>query len=288
MAARLFTLVENYGLKNNFVMAEFRCVGHNIRTSVVFVDTPLRTDTKPLQNKLERLSALDQLFRYRAAAPEGEAWFQVVKGDIPVLISAPHACMHVRDGVSKMQEEYTGAIALFLAELCGCHAVVTRYKTYEDPNWQSDSIYKDAIGSLVSDRDIRFCIDLHGMRNIYHMGVALGTINGNACDPHLVLPHFLNAGFRHVALEELAPDKQNAWCNVVVDHPKFTGGLTNNTVTRFVSQQLGIPGVQVELSSQARVVESAATDDWPLEYRGDPVAINASLAALQSLIVANA
>ena len=75
-------------------MAEFRCVGHNIRTSVVFVDTPLRTDTKPLQNKLERLSALDQLFRYRAAAPEGEAWFQVVKGDIPVLISAPrlYAC----------------------------------------------------------------------------------------------------------------------------------------------------------------------------------------------------
>lgn len=59
-------------------------------------------------------------------------------------------------------------------------------------------------------------------------------------------------------------------------------------MTRFVSQQLGIPGVQVELSSQARVVESAATDDWPLEYRGDPVAINASLAALQSLIVANA
>lgn len=241
-----------------------------------------------MQNTLERLSALDQLFQYRAEATEDGAWFQVLRGDIPVLISAPHACMHVRDGVSKMQEEYTGAIALFLAELCGCHAIYTCFKTGDDPNWQSDSIYKDAIRTLVSECDIQFCIDLHGMRNVYHMGVALGTINGKACDPHLVLPHFLNAGFRHVAVEALKSDEQNTWRNVVVDHPKFTGGMVNNTVTRFVSQQLEIPSVQIELSSQARVVRSVATEDWPHEYRGDPVAINASVTALQSLIEENA
>jgi len=241
-----------------------------------------------LHKQLQRLSELDQQFRYRATAPDGEAWFKVVEGECPVLVSAPHACMHVRDGVSKMQEEYTGAIALYLAEHCGCHAIFTQYKTAEDPNWQSDSSYKKAIKALVLENGIRFCIDLHGMRNVYHMGVALGTINGSACEPHRVLSHFVNAGFRQVATEELAPDEENAWRNVVVDHPKFTGGLLNNTVTRFVSQELRIPSVQIELSSQARVVKSAATKDWPVEYRGNPIAVNASLTALQALIAASA
>jgi len=139
-----------------------------------------------LPHRLERLSVLDQLFRYRTAAPDGEAWFKITRGNNPVLISAPHACMHVRDGVSKMQEEYTGAIALYLAELCDCHAIFTRYKAFEDPNWQSNSDYKQAIEALVSDCDIKFCIDLHGMRNIYHMGVALGTINGTGWRKRLV------------------------------------------------------------------------------------------------------
>ena len=233
------------------------------------------------------MSALDHLFRYRETALDG-AWFQTVKGINPVLISAPHACMHARDGVSKMQEEYTGAIALYLAELCNCHAIYTCYQTDEDPNWQSDSIYKEAIKSLVSDSDIQFCIDLHGMRNLHHMGVALGTINGTACDPQLVLPHFLKAGFRHIVLDELTSNKENTWRNLVVDHPKFTGGLVNNTVTRFTSGQLGIPSVQIELSSQVRVVKSAATEDWPFEYCGNPEAINASVTALQSLVMAKA
>jgi len=34
------------------------------------------------------------------------------------------------------------------------------------------------------------------------------------------------------------------------------------------------------------VVKSAATEDWPVEYSGNPVAINASVTALQSLILA--
>ena len=102
-----------------------------------------------------------------------------------------------------------------------------------------------------------------------------------------MLSHFVDTGFRRVTLKGLKPDEENAWRNVVVDHPKFTGGLVNNTVTRFVSQQLGIPSVQIELSSQTRVVKSSATEDWPLEYYGDPIAISASVAALQSLIAAN-
>lgn len=236
------------------------------------------------QQTLERLSALEQSFCYRGSAPDPDVWFTIVRGDAPVLISAPHACMHERSGVSKMEEEYTGALAYYLAGVCNCHAIATCYKTCEDPNWQTNSLYKNAVRKLQAETELRFLIDLHGMTNRYHMGVAIGTINGKSCSAEFVLPHFVNAGFQHAASDSLVPDADAAWRRVVVDYPGFTGGVVNHTVTRFAAVELGVPSVQIELSSQARVVESAATEDWPYEYRGSPDAISATVTALQNLV----
>ncbi len=233
---------------------------------------------------LDRLSAIEESFQYRAAAPDDGAWFEIVRGSLPVLVSAPHACMHERDGTAKMEEEYTGALACYLADVCGCYALVTRSRTFEDPNWQTDSLYKQAIKQLQLETGIRFLIDLHGMTNRYHMGVAIGTIKGKSCGAADVLPHFTEAGFQHVVTEDLTPDSESAWRRAVVDHPKFTGGVMNHTVTRFSALELGVPSVQIELSSEVRVVESAATDDWPRTYHGNPEAITATVAALSSLV----
>lgn len=237
-----------------------------------------------LSQTMERLTVLDQLFDYRARAAEGCAWFDIVRGNVPVLVSAPHACMHQRQGVSKMPEEYTGALAYYLAEQCGCHAIVTRFKTDEDPNWQTQGDYKDAIRRLASETEIRLLIDLHGMTNRYHMGVALGTIHGKSCDADVVLPHFIQAGFKETATDDLTPEQKNGWRRVVVDHPKFSGGVVNHTVTRFAAHDLAVSSVQIELSSEVRVVKSVATDDWPHEYRGNPEAIFATVSALESLV----
>lgn len=234
--------------------------------------------------KLARLSVLEQSFRYRNSAPDREAWFTIMRGDVPVLISAPHACMHSREGVGKMEEEFTGALAFHLAEVCNCYAIVTRYKTSEDPNWQTNSLYKKAIKKLHAETELCFLIDLHGMTNKYHMGVAIGTINGKSCSAASVLPHFINAGFQLTAADCLTPNADTAWRRVVVDHSKFTGGVVNHTVNRFASAELGMSSVQIEISSQARVVKSAATDDWPCEYRGNPEAIIATVTALENLV----
>lgn len=236
-------------------------------------------------HNLARLTALEESFEYQVEATEACAWFDIVRGKVPVLVSAPHACRHNRGGVEKMQEEYTGALAIYLARVCDCYAIVTRYKTREDPNWDTYSDYKNAIGRLQSEIGFRFIVDLHGMTNRYHMGVALGTIKENSCSADTVLPHFIDAGFQLTKEHELTPDAKTAWRRVVVDHPKFTGGVVNHTVTRYGSVELGVPSVQIELSSQVRVVESAATDDWPLEYRGNQVAIAATMKALRSLVV---
>ncbi len=236
------------------------------------------------QPLLNQLASLDGQFKVQSHAPEGENWFDIVVGRHPVLVSAPHACMHLRDGALKMHEEYKGAIALYLAQACDCHAIVTSHRADEDPNWTLESDYKNAIRSLVERHDIGFVIDLHGMMNRYHMGVAIGTIKGSSCDPSFVEPHFSDAGFISANVDALNQSVA-AWRNVVVDHPRFTGGVVNHTVTRFVAQQLNIQSVQIELASEVRVVRSAATADWPREYYGNPEAITASVHALQSLIV---
>jgi len=231
---------------------------------------------------LKRLKELDANFEYRNTSVDDTPWFKSVTGPLPVLISAPHACMHRRNGIDKMQEEYTGALALYIAESCHCNAIAISHKISEDPNWDETSEYKTAVKSLVQENKIKFLIDLHGMSIKNNMGVAIGTIKGRSCEAEWVVPHFTNSGFE-LSDKNVNPPKQ-AWRSLVIDHPKFTGGLVNHTLTRFASEELGIQAIQIELSPEVRVVEYKATPDWPYDYYGDPTAIEATVMALQSLV----
>jgi len=185
-----------------------------------------------------------------------------------------------------MEEEFTGAIARYLSDTMKCHSISTVYRAPEDPNWQTDSTYKSAIARLHKKYGFRFVIDLHGMLNRHWMGVAVGTINRRSCDAANIVEPFTSAGFVETDVSALA--RQNnavcQWRKLVVDHPRFTGGVRNHTVTRFVSEQLGISAVQIELASVARVVYSPPNQDWPQSYSGDQTAITASVLALQKLI----
>lgn len=235
----------------------------------------------------------------RTCAKYGERWFNQHQGDLPVLLSAPHACHHIRDDVAKMAEEYTAAIAIYVAKVTGCYAIYTTNKTIEDPNWVAAGEYKKAIGEMVTRHNIGFVIDIHGMTNRHHMGVALGTMLGRSSQELDVVTPFVDAGFELTDANLLPAElvSQNAapidstqgagqsenWRRLVVDHPRFTGGLKSQTVTRYACERLGIKSVQVELASVARIYHRAITHDWPYEYFGKPCAIAAAVAGLCSL-----
>ena len=136
----------------------------------------------------------------------------------------------------------------------------------------------------MQEHNIAFVIDLHGMTNRHRMGVAVGTMHGRACDADTILEPFLQAGFTPAMLPELTSSGPSDWQRLVVDHPRFTGGIRNHTVTRYACESLGVRAVQIELSSAARIVISPATADWPREYSGDLLAIYAAFSALVSLI----
>ena len=55
--------------------------------------------------KLER-----RIVHYDDPVPESAAGLARLEGRLPVLISAPHATRHLRDGAWKREDEYTAAL----------------------------------------------------------------------------------------------------------------------------------------------------------------------------------
>ena len=245
---------------------------------------------------LAGLEALEQQISPAVIAEDHLPWFKQVSGKHPVLLSAPHACCHLRDGAIKMAEEYTAAMACLVARLTGCSAIFTTHQSSEDPNWQPGGEYKNAIREMVESKGIKFLIDIHGMTNRHHIGVAIGTINGRACRSVDIIEPFEDEGFQTTQAQTLPPmltakegvpvsssigaAEAQHWRRMVIDHPRFTGGVKSQTVTRFAAEQLGILSVQIELASVARIGYRPKTQDWPCDYRGNPEAITAAVNAL--------
>lgn len=234
---------------------------------------------------LHQLQELETAVSYLTFAPNGGPSFTYQPGDLPILISAPHATAHLRRQHLKGEEEFTGALAQFLAEQTGIHALYSHYRSPGDPNWDRHSPYKQYLREIVQKNDIRFVLDLHGMSNRYKFGLALGTMNGRSCPDHEALILQTVAKQFHPTSQAAAKKfSELQWDHFVLNHSRFTGGLANYTITRFASQQLGVPALQIELCATARVVERAPLDKWPVPFRGLPEAIEHTVNLLQALV----
>ena len=233
---------------------------------------------------LSQLNGLEQPIAYFKAPPQGRNSFVWQNGRIPLLISAPHATAHSRRGKIKGEEEYTAAFAQLLAQETGAYALFTTYRSAGDPNWDVAAPYKAQIKQLVQAHDIRFVIDLHGMSNRHKFGIAVGTINGRSCPNRESLIAHTLAAHKFNFISENKAKSFNAlhWQGFVMNHSKFTGGLVNHTITRFVSETLGIPSVQIELCASIRIVHLER--GFRPEFTGDPVGIMQTYRALVGLV----
>lgn len=89
-------------------------------------------------------------------------------GDLPILLSAPHAVKQIRNNTIKAHEFYTGAIAECLAKQIGCACITKKYlienSTNDDPNTDNDSCaYKTAINQFLQQHEIKLFLDIHGL-----------------------------------------------------------------------------------------------------------------------------
>ena len=102
---------------------------------------------------------------------------RLVRRGSGVVVTAPHAVPHVRDGAPKRADMWTGGLALLLAELTGAAAVVET-SGVGDPSWEVEHGFKDAVAALSPD----VVLDLHAMRSPDQV-VEIGSGEPNGSSP---------------------------------------------------------------------------------------------------------
>ncbi len=235
---------------------------------------------------LERLIALEHEVFYNEPPRAGEQPFAYQPGRLPILLSAPHGAEHLRNGRYKEEDEYTASIARLVAENTGAHVLYSYARSDSDPNWDRHTPYKERLAEIVAGDDIRFVLDIHGMSNRHKFGLALGTIRGRSCPDHeaLIVSTLEANQFRAATISEAKAFERLQWDRFVVNPPRFTGGVSSHTVTRYVAQELRIAGAQLELCSSLRVVKRRAPSKRPQRFAGDPAAIVHTIETLEHLV----
>ena len=107
----------------------------------------------------------------------------IKKGSIPILFTAPHTMEQVSgDGVKKLSEPYTKAIALYLNKYFDVNAIVKINDTGSDSNKDNRDEFKKELIRFVKDNNIRLVIDLHGSSIDRDFDVEFGTMNNLSAD----------------------------------------------------------------------------------------------------------
>lgn len=233
---------------------------------------------------LEKLIDYEKDIKYQDPPPQGEPEYKVLIGSNPVLISAPHGAVHRRMKDNKMilkeEDEYTSSLAMLLGELTGSHVIYARRKSDTDPNSASNSKYKDEIKAICSKQKIKFVIDLHGMNMDRETAFQIGTNNGVSCPKQLpILENVLN---RH----QFSRNAEDQLLRYTTEG-RFQGS-GKETINYFVSQDLKIPSIQLEINAHNRI--PIRRNDATLylkkkeEFRGNPIGIRKTIDTLHDFI----
>lgn len=168
--------------------------------------------------------------------------FVYQQGTIPILLSAPHAVNHFRDGRLKAAEVYTGAISLLLHELTRCHIIYKAKNDGKDPNhdsFEEDHGYKQRIVDSCREHGITLFIDLHGAAASREIDLDLGTNHGQSLQEFDCLPRIIQVLCAQHGLDN-------------VGHNKIFSADPPNNVTRNVGERGMIPALQFEVNRRFR------------------------------------
>ncbi|MDI6906018.1 MAG: hypothetical protein QMC81_00845 [Thermoanaerobacterales bacterium] len=210
----------------------------------------------------------DELFQangYRGI--EQTPSYSVLPGSLPILLSAPHAVKHFRraNDEPKEEDEFTGAIVRLLHDLTGCSIIHAAYAD-QDANFYDDCPYKEGLRSLVIERGIKLVLDIHGAAAWRSFDIDIGSCKGAALlGRGDILPPLLDAFRRH----EIN--------GVFVD--SVFSGCGQATVTRFASEVLCVPALQLEINKRFRDPEN-----HPQEFESLIEALEDYLKGVQSLL----
>lgn len=184
-----------------------------------------------------------QKHRYREFPPDDSSGITFLRGEIPILVMAPHATRHLRMGRLKYQEKYSGALSVILHSITGSYALYTHWASSLDPNFYDHAPFKSELLKVVKQFGIKFVLDLHGTKNQRSEDIYPGLGNDRE--------FLFGNDFYLYKLEKSAELN-----GLILGSLNVFPASTQMTVTKFVSRNLGIPAMQIEINERLRHPES--------------------------------
>jgi len=171
--------------------------------------------------------------------PKKASPFRYLPGQIPVLVSAPHAVRHYRQKRIKPSDEFTGSIACLLNQLTGCHTLAVTKLYGGDPNFDHPCIYKDFLADICRRHRLKLVIDLHGAAREHDFDIDIGAVNGASL-----------LGQNKI-LQRLVTSLEDAGLTRISQN--YFSTANENIITLFAARELGIPALQLEINKMYRV-----------------------------------
>jgi hypothetical protein len=233
---------------------------------------------------------------YDEPPPPGETPFVLVRRDSPVLLSAPHGARTHRNNKNEKwheEDEYTAGIALLLSELCETSVIATTWRIDDyDPNYHASCAYKQEVGELIEEAQVRYVIDLHG-----------AALHSTKLDPNQTIDLGIRSEREHErSMEEqhvrelerylqVTDNQCDPECFVVARNR--LAAKTSGTITTFAynqrvpNMQDRVQAVQIEIKPQVRIAHRFPTATLYKScgpYNADPNCIVHMLQALANFI----
>ena len=165
--------------------------------------------------------------------------FNILVGNLPIILSAPHCCNHFRNGKIKTYEYNTDTLVISTSNKIGTSCIYKTAFSYNDPNWDSVSNYKNELKNFILQNNVKFLLDVHGMAAERECDICIGT------------GFFNNICGRNDILDQLVCIfKDNGFKNVFVDKPFSASG--HNVISSYISSECSIPCFQIEINNRFR------------------------------------
>ncbi|AHG22452.1 hypothetical protein Z042_24705 [Chania multitudinisentens RB-25] len=169
------------------------------------------------------------------APKDGEAWFNVILGGAPIIISAPHATQPFREGKYRFSDGGgTAALAVLLGKLTDSTVIYTTKASPSDPNYYDDNAYKVRLAELINTQKPKLIIDIHGSHPFRPYDVDIGTMHGKSLLGNDELVTKLITSLRNEGITNYSNN--------------YFAASKNGTITKF-GTAYGVPTIQLEFSS---------------------------------------
>jgi len=204
----------------------------------------------PVQTVLIDVQVLQNLESYKPfftahnalTAPVGEKTYVFEQGTGKVLLTAPHAVDHIREGSVKESDYCTGPIVKVLKDLTGVPIMYLQYQS-DDPNYYDSTEFKSALGEYLSSHpEIVLVLDIHGADLSRDFDVDLGDMNGGSLFELKTLPSQMEAIFKVHGIPTISHN--------------FFSAAEQQTVTKYVAGRK-INAMQVEINRRYRCTDPA-------------------------------